>query len=290
MRPGFIASILATVFLVGCADDPLKTELFKKREGAKSAVTASDQLVTRSLDLATQARSKGDSLAAASLYRQVIAQNPDNLEAQIGLGHVLLDADEVGEAENVAKRLLTGRPQDDRVLALSARVSIRRNDLETATTRLALAEAIAPNSRDVLVTHGILYDLRGDHVAAQESYNKALRTAPEDRAALSNLALSVLASGDPARAAAMYEGMMKEGANSAQIRHNLALAYGLLGRDAEARKLLSGDLTGTPLESTLAYYQWLRQRKEASILPITAAPPPTLGAIEASPLKDIPKP
>lgn len=124
----------------------------------------------------------------------------------------------------------------------------------------------------------------------KKSYNKALRIAPEDRAALSNLALSVLASGDPARAAAMYEGMMKEGANSAQIRHNLALAYGLLGRDAEARKLLSGDLTGTPLESTLAYYQWLRQRKEASILPITAAPPPTLGSIEASPLKDIPKP
>jgi Flp pilus assembly protein TadD len=222
--------------------------------------------------LAANARSAGDSLTASSLYRQILATQPDDLEAQLGLAHALLDAGDIDGAKPIAARLFEHAPRNDRVLALMARVDIADGDLSTAAGRLALADSLAPDGRDVLLARGVFEDMRGDHPAAQRAYRRALATTPDDVALQTDLALSLTASGDLNGAALILEPLAKAAGAAAGVRHNLALVYGLLDREGDARALLASDLSQSAIDSNVKFYRWLRLRRIPSSQPGSTMP------------------
>lgn len=224
-------------------------------------------LTDRALMLAAKARQGGDSLTASALYRQVLVQRPKDFEAQLGLAHVLVDTEELDAARPICTELVQGFPQNDRVLALSARLDMAGGDLASASVRLSLGASIAPASRDILQSQGMFEDMRGNHMAAQRLYGQILASAPDDVPVRNNLALSLMADKDPAGAVKILESLVADDTLApAAIRHNLAMAYGLLDREPEARRLLAQDLPDFAIESNLRFYRWLRLRR----LPVTA--------------------
>lgn len=233
--------------------------------------------------MAEGARQMGDSLKAAALYRQYLADHPDNFDGQVGLCHVLVDSATLDEAKPIAADLLKRFPQNERALALAARLDIVVGDLSAAAGHLALAAVRAPANRDVLLVQGFFEDSRGNHALAQRYYRQVLEIEP-DPAATNNLAMSMLADGDPAGAARIFEGLMEDQAGaSATVRHNLALAYGLLGREGQAARLLAQDLSPAAVESNLKFYRFLRARQKPSTTPDSAAPVPRVAPAASVP-------
>lgn len=221
-----------------------------------------ENLTDRALSLAAKARRAGDGLTASALYRQVLVERPKDFEAQLGLAHVLLDGEDLDTARPLCTELMQGFPQNDRVLGLMARLDIASGDLSTAAVRLALGASLAPESRDILQVQGMFEDMRGNHLAAQRVYNQILLSTPQDVAVRNNLALSLIAGNDPAAAAKILEAVIAEDALApASVRHNLAMAYGLMDREQDARRLLAQDLPDNALESNLKFYRWLRLRR-----------------------------
>lgn len=211
------------------------------------------------LAMAEAARKGGDPMTAGALYRQILKDTPNDLPARLGLAHVAIDDGQTEEALGIATALWQQHPRDGRVLALMARIEIGRGNLAAASSHLAAATVYAPRDRDVLVARGLFEDLRGDHTTAQQLYRQAEAVAPGDVAIANNLAVSMIAAGRPAEAAALLAPLEAGGIGGlASIRHTLALAYGVLGRAEDARVLLAQDLEPAQIESNLRYYQWLK--------------------------------
>lgn len=244
-----------------------------------------DNLTDRALVLAARARLGGDTLTSAALYRQVLVERPRDFEATLGLAQVLLDTEDLEGARPLCSDLQQAAPQNDRVLAVMARYDIANGDLSTAAVRLALAASIAPTSRDVLLIQGVFEDMRGNHVEAQRLYGQILALNPTDLSAQTNMALSQLAANDAPGAARILEQVLAAGpAAPVAARHNLAMAYGMMNRESDARRLLSLDLSDSAIESNLKYYRWLRSRNLATTAMDSTRPVSGLSLPPAAPL------
>lgn len=215
---------------------------------------------TVAIELAWKARQAGDDMTAGSLFRKVLTDQPDDKEAKLGLAATLLDSGNVEGAKPLGADLLKKDPNDPRVLALMARIDMAGGDLDMAAGRLALAMAGLPGNRDILLAHGVFQDLRGNHAAARNDYNQVLASAPDDVSARNDLALSLIAEGEAAKAIPLLEGANMT-VSKPVIRRNLALAYGLEGRETEARSLLTQDMPAGDVESTIRYYRLLRSQR-----------------------------
>jgi Flp pilus assembly protein TadD len=209
---------------------------------------------------ARRAAQTGDSITAAALFQQRLEQNPDDVDARVGLAGAYLAENAIEQAEAAIAPLRERSAADPRVLVMAARLDLARGDLSGASVRVIAATARAPGSRDVLMVRGMLEDLRGDHMAAQAAYRLALAAAPGDPAVINNLALSLVATGDAAQAADLLTRLAGDRPERAppKLRHNLALALGALGKEDAARPLLS-DLKPEELEENLRYYRSLRK-------------------------------
>ena len=75
---------------------------------------------------------------------------------------------------------------------------------------------------------------------------------------LSNLGLSLGLSGRTDEGIAILRELVRDGAATANTRGNLALVYGLAGREREASAALAADLAPAQIQNNLAYYRELR--------------------------------
>lgn len=224
----------------------------------------------RGLALATRARRNGDSLTASALYRQLLADAPDDLDAELGLAHALIDSEQASQAKPLVVDLMKKRQKDPAVMAVAVRLDLAVGDIAAAAAHVALAMSWAPNDRDVVMAEGMVDDMRGNHALAERAYRKVLALAPDDQAAANNLGLALMADGDPAGALAVIAPLAKDPPSAMPVlRHNLAMAYGFLGRNREARELLALDLSPEAVESDMKYYGWLRARR----MPLSQAAP-----------------
>lgn len=216
----------------------------------------------KDLALAARARRNGDGLTASSLYRQLLADKPDDLDAELGLAHALIDSEQASQAKPLVADLMKKRHRDPAVMAVAVRLDLALGDIAAAAGHVALAVSWAPDDRDVVMAQGMVDDMRGNHALAERAYRKVLSMAPDDQAAANNLGLALMADGDPAGALAVLAPLAKDPPSAMPVlRHNLAMAYGFLGRDGEARALLVLDLPPEAVESDMKYYGWLRARR-----------------------------
>ena len=109
-----------------------------------------------------------------------------------------------------------------------------------------------------MTARGIALDRLSRHAEAQEVYKRGLTKNPTDFALLSNLGLSYGLSGKTDEGIRILRELVRDGAATANTRGNLALVYGLAGREREAQAALAGDLSGAQIQNNLAYYRELR--------------------------------
>ncbi len=161
----------------------------------------------------------GRGAEAVPVYRQLLALDPNSINAHIGLGRVLLATDaEAAEGEFLA------------VLAKAPNTPIAANNL------------------------GIARDLQGRHVEAQAAYRSALGMAPSMQAASVNLALSLSVSGRAAEAVPLLRPLAEAPTADAKTRQDLAVALAMAGDRAGAARLLGRDMPPAEVEVALRHF------------------------------------
>lgn len=241
--------VLASLLLAGCAAD--------------SDRLASTNSAPSSLRLADSAAAQGDHETAATLYRREFAANPDSIDALVGLGQSYRNLGQTRRGEQALREAMSRRPDDPEIMLELARTQLADGRAEDALKTLQRAQEEAPRDLRIITARGIALDQLGRHAEAQVEYRKGLKIDPTDFALLSNLALSRGLSGEPGAGIEILKELVRDSQATARTRGNLALLYGLAGREREARATLSVDLEDAKIEENIAYYRRLREMLQA---------------------------
>ncbi|PWC17691.1 tetratricopeptide repeat protein [Brenneria corticis] len=250
-RPGLLLCMV--ISLAGCALlRPAPAHQEKSVQGA-SAREESD------LRIAASALQSGDLNVASSIYRRLTETRPASAAAWLGLAntHFLSgELDAANKAYAVAQKI---EPDNIDASLGQARILIRQRRLPEATAGFQSILSRFPNHPLALSGLGVSYDLAGDHHQAQSTYRRGLRLYPDDTTMRANLGLSLALNGKPREAVNVLLGTTGVSGRLPQERDNLALAYGVLGREDAAEEILLSSQSRGAVEDNLAFYRYLRQ-------------------------------
>lgn len=245
LRPlALAAGVLCT--LGGCAGT-----------GSPQADKAATLDETPTLRLARAARAAGDYASAVNLYRTLLPSSADPL-MRIELGDTLLDAGSIDDAIQTYKGVPAGSPAQLGAALGLERAYLALNDVPEAVRQADRAHALAPDDKRVLIDRGVALDLAGRHAEAQDSYRAALAKAPGERPARVDLALSLALTKKYDQAAEIVKPIAVSTTATPRERQILALIYGLMGNEREARQWSLRDLdVGTTAEN-MRFYDYVR--------------------------------
>ena len=230
--------------------------------------------------VAEVAGQEGDGAVAERLYRRAIADRPEWVEPQIGLGHLLLRRGDIEGARAAFGRAAQLAPGNGRPVAGLAEVDLAEHHPDVALQGFGRALRLTPGDAAALNGSGIALDQLGRHEEAQARYREALGHDPDDRAAKNNLGLSLALSGHAQEAVQVLSALAQAPAAVPRNRQNLALALVLLGRDQDAVATASLDEAPALAKADVALLDVLRRGVEPS-----AATPPFTPAFTQEPAR-----
>jgi Flp pilus assembly protein TadD len=227
---------------------------------------------------------------ALQVSQAMLAKDPDNLLALYHEGAAYYAIGRCQDAIAAYRVALKLAPKSSQAETGIGRCLLKRNPLE-AEQAFAAAVADDPSNAAALNNLGLARDLRGNFAGATQPYQQALLLDPGNIAIEVNMGLSLALSGN-ADDALQYLGPL---ANSQQatpkIREDYALALIAAGRQDEARRALSIDMTPDQTNAALAGYTALLAAvvttpasSKANIQPsVTQAPAPLEAAAIPAP-------
>lgn len=255
-RPRIISTLVLALLLAGCSTawrpSPLQNE-------AKIATSDSGEL-----RIAASALSSGDLNMALSLYERLTQRYPESAEVWLGMANTRFLQGELAAANSAYVTTQRLAPNNIDAQLGQARILIRQRQLPQAITRFKAILVQFPNHPLALCGLGVSYDLSGDYRQAQSIYRQGLLRYPDDVALRSNLGLSLALNGQPREAVNTLLGTTGLSEQLPQERDNLALAYGLLGRDDAAEEILEGNQPQDRVQDNLTFYRYLRQNMDAN--------------------------
>ncbi len=248
------AVILASLLLSAC--------VHTQTTAVRPVDTVMDQAALQAgeLRIAASALQGGDVNVAKTLYTELSQNYPEMPAVWQGLGDAHAMAAEYEAARRAYNKSLALEPGNlDTKLAL-ARVDVRTRNLEQARTSYEQILAQHPNDPVALSGLGVVYDLSGQASLAQETYRRGLEANPGSELLRTNLGLSLALNGHARQAVNILIG--NDGASDSlpQRRDNLALAYGILGREDAAESILATYQSSGQVQDNLEFYRFLRTR------------------------------
>lgn len=221
----------------------------------------------RELRVAQTALQGGDLDMATGIYGRLLQQKPQSVPALTGLGDTLYAVGDYTRADVYYRKAVALDAKAVPALIGMARVAIQQRHFDRAVTTYRQVLAIQPGQTLAAAGLGAALDMLGDHAGAQMSMRTALDANPGDIGLSINLGLSLVMDGKLQEGADMLLDVTRFPGAPPQARYDLALAYGLLGDDEEAARLLS-DLPKQAVEDNLRYYATLRERHVSAAVPV----------------------
>lgn len=227
----------------------------------------------RELRVAQTALQGGDVDMATTIYSRLVQQKPQSVPGLTGLGDTLYAVGDYTRADVYYRKAVAQDPKAVPALIGMARVGIQQRHLDHAVAAYRKVLAVDPNHALATAGLGAALDMLGDHAAAQATMRAGLDANPGDIGLSINLGLSLVMDGKVREGADMLLDVTRFPGAPAQARYDLALAYGLMGNDEEAARLLS-DLPKQAVEDNLRYYATLREGRATAAAVSTAVPTP----------------
>lgn len=137
--------------------------------------------------LADACRKAGKFKDAVSVYRRLLALDPANLSARIGLGVCLQEGGDLDGAVGQYTAALAQEPDSGEALTNLGLAWAEQGDLDGALAALRKATGIEPDNAETLCALGSVLQKRGDAGEAAECFERAVAAAPEDAQGMSNL-------------------------------------------------------------------------------------------------------
>ena len=195
---------------------------------------------------------------------------PDNVDAQLKAGALLLMGNQFAEAKVRAENVLRKSPRHPGGLTLLGNALAGLNDMTGAFERLTQAIDADPNGGALYSNLGALQLARGDRQMAEASFKKAVRATPNAVSARVSLAHFYRSQGREVEAEATLKEAVHIDPQNVQVNSNLAELYVRTGRALQAEaplKALADTLKNGPSQFALAeYYMRTNRAKEASAI------------------------
>lgn len=262
----FFASLASAILVLGlCSCQTV---------GLSDIASTSD--ITGSLGEKTEANRAAEPRHELEYYRDRYRANPRDADAALLYGSALRAGGQRSQAVAVLEQASLADPGNKRLLAGYGRALVDNGNFQQAFD--VLGHAHSPDDPDwrILSVQGTALDQLGRHDEARQYYASALKIAPEEPSALSNLGLSYVLSKDlPNAEKALRRANGRADADS-RVRQNLAFVVGLQGHLAEAESIVKAGRPAEEAAADVAYLRRLLSRKEnartdADSIPVAAA-------------------
>lgn len=190
------------------------------------------------------AMAQGNIDAAERDYLTAIAASTGHVEAHLALAGLYAGQNQTGKQREVLLKALELQPNHPEVNYRLGKLELAADNYSEALDAFKHGLIGEPGNLDLLSAAGVASDMLGDHVQAQRYYTRAIaQNAGADLSGVrTNLGMSYLLSEEPKQAVEVLKDEAKKPVASETTRHNLALAYGVLGRNTEAKALVKGEL------------------------------------------------
>ncbi len=186
------------------------------------------------LAAATQADRDQRIAEAETLYRRVLAAEPDNAEALRALGAIEFRTGRYEAAEGKARRLLSLRPGDPAIHFGLGIVLQRRGRLDEARAAFASAVAINPAHLRALLALGEVCRLQNRYDDAASAARMALTLDASNSDACNLLGAALQGRGDTSEAVPWFERAAAARPEDARAHYNLGVAFQALKREDDA--------------------------------------------------------
>ncbi len=219
-----------------------------------------DEATQTLLDTAEKMAARGDLTSAGMIYRRAVASNPKSIAARTGLARM-------SEAENrprealKAWRAIAAAEQDNAEAQRGIGRSLMALGLYPAAIRhLERARKLGGEGGLRAANLLAMAQIRnGDGQKAIQTLTGALKEH-DDLNTRNNLGFAYVMTGKLGMAIPILEDIIKDSKATVQHRQNLALAYGLAGREDDARALALQDLPPKAVANNLKAYRALRAK------------------------------
>lgn len=189
---------------------------------------------------------KGDAAGAASHYAEALRLDPAYEKARNNLGLLLSSQGKTEEAEAQFRAALRAKPNYRDARRNLADLLVGRGAIEEARRELAFGESLPPDSAELDNDLGFAAARQGRRDEAVALYRRALSKRPDYLRPWVNWGEALMSAGDAAGAVAVWSDGVKALPRSAELRHNLGVAYLRLGRRAEAKREFEAALALDP--------------------------------------------
>ncbi len=240
------------------------------------------------LSIAKTLQTRGDLVGAVGFYQRAQEHDPQNIRTYKGLALILEQLGHVEEAANQYRTAVVVDPHDAQLRRDYGRLLLAQEHPAEARDQYMAALDIDSNDTKAINGLAIALDYLGDHTAAQQQYEKVLNDNPKNLSALNNLAYSLILSRRYAEAIKRLEPEVDNPQATAAMRQNLALAYGMAGKEPEAARVAKIDLPKEKVQKSLDYYKQQRAEEKIATAPyaeIGTYPTAAMAAAEIEKLK-----
>lgn len=142
---------------------------------------------------------------AEHLYKELIAESPDNINYYVKLGQYYVRLKRFQDAIIIYQQGLSIQPRSDELLQALGFAYLQKGELDVAKNTFELILKDHPENAEAIAGMGRLFEIQGNSKAAQEFYEKALKENPKNITSLIFLAELLKKNGEYEEAQKIYQ-------------------------------------------------------------------------------------
>lgn len=202
-----------------------------------------------SLSDAVELHESGQFEAAARLYGDILAREPDNADALHLLGVIHLQTDQPESAADLIGRAVALDPDHPAFQCNLATALLEQGAIDDAIGHYETALGLDPNYLDARYNLGNARRQKGDFAGAAADYRRVADMEPRHLPARNNYAICLLEIDQQAMAVETLEEILRQAPEDRQTRQNLGIALQIAGRPDDAATQFEYILAGEPTNS-----------------------------------------
>jgi Flp pilus assembly protein TadD len=193
--------------------------------------------------LARDVETSGGGETAFALYREAVAASGRTPAAYVQLGDAYLRGKRLSQAAEAYRAALAKDPDDAEAQLGIGTVLVRQGALQKGIGTLAKAAPLV-NTGAAYNRLGVAQTMAGQFPEAQAAFEKGLHVEPSDIDIATNLALAAALAGDSEKAESLSHTIAKYNDVKAVHRRNLVIVLGIIGKSSkDARTVAPADLS-----------------------------------------------